>query len=56
MNHIDKKQTNFQKFLTFNQNKLDKWYLIDLFQRIDKWTDNLRDIRYIDKQKIKYNF
>jgi hypothetical protein len=26
--------SNFEKFLQFNQSKLDRWYLLDLFERV----------------------
>jgi hypothetical protein len=39
--------------LQFNQSKLDRWYLLDFFERVEKWTDNLKDIRFLDKTKIK---
>lgn len=51
----NKETSNFEYFLQFNQSKLDRWYLIDLFERIEKWTNNLRDVRFLDKSKIKIN-
>jgi len=30
--------------------------MIDFFEKIDKWTANLKDMRFIDRSKIKSSF
>ena len=33
---------------------MDKWTLKDLLERLDRWTTHLKDIRILDKIKIKH--